>query len=68
MDAVRLGSEAGKISEAVVAHLAGLPRAKVKVSLEIEAEMPEGASDQIVRIVTENCRTLKFTSQGFEVE
>jgi predicted AAA+ superfamily ATPase len=68
LDALRLGAKAGEISEAVVAHLAGLPKAKVRVSLEIEAEMPEGASEQVVRIVTENCRTLKFKSQGFEVE
>jgi hypothetical protein len=40
----------------------------VKVTLEIEAEIPSGAPDQVVRTVTENCRTLKFSSQGFETE
>jgi len=40
----------------------------VRVTLEVEAEIPFGASDQIVRTVTENSRTLKFTSQGFEKE
>jgi hypothetical protein len=40
----------------------------VKVTLEIEADIPTGAPDQVVRTVTENCRTLKFTSQGFEAE
>jgi hypothetical protein len=40
----------------------------VKVTLEIDAEIPSGAPDQVVRTVTENCRTLKFTSQGFETE
>lgn len=29
---------------------------------------PSGAPDQVVRTVTENSRTLKFTSQGFEKE
>ena len=38
----------------------------MKVSLEIEAEMPSGAPENVVRTVTENCRTLKFESQGFE--
>ncbi len=28
--------------------------------------MPEGAPENVVRIVTENARTLKFTAQGFE--
>jgi hypothetical protein len=40
----------------------------VKVTLEIEAEIPSGAPDKLVRDMTENCRTLKFTSQGFETE
>ena len=41
---------------------------EVTVTLEIEASLPNGASDQIVRTVTENSRTLKFTSHGFEKE
>ena len=40
----------------------------VEVTLEIEAKIPSGALDHVVRTVTENCRTLKFTSQGFEAE
>jgi len=52
----------------VIAHLSGLVSAKVKVTLEVEAEIPSGVSDQVVRTVTENSRTLKFTSQGFERE
>ena len=46
----------------------GLLGATVKVTLEIEAEIPSGAPDHVVRTVTENSRTLKFTSQGFERE
>jgi hypothetical protein len=40
----------------------------VTVTLEIEAEMPGGAPETVVRTVTENSRSLKFTSQGFETE
>jgi hypothetical protein len=40
--------------------------AEVTVTLEIEAKLPSGATDQLVRTVTENSRTLKFNSQGFE--
>jgi len=50
----------------VIAHLNGLVGAEVCVTLEIEAKIPTGASDQVVRTVTENSRTLKFLSQGFE--
>ena len=35
---------------------------------DIEAIVPSGVPDNVVRTVTENCRTLKFTSQGFEAE
>ena len=52
----------------MIAHLAGLVGATVKVTLEIEAEVPSGVPENVVRTVTENSRTLKFTSQGFEEE
>jgi hypothetical protein len=42
--------------------------ADVKVTLEIEANIPDGAPEQVVRTVTENSRTLKFEVSGFEEE
>jgi hypothetical protein len=47
-------------------HLAGLLDAKVIITVGIEAEIPSGAPDNVVRTVTENCRTLKFENSGFE--
>jgi predicted AAA+ superfamily ATPase len=64
----RAGLDASKIADEVIGHLAGLVGSKVRVTLEIEAEVPSGVPDQVVRTVTENARTLKFTDQGFEVE
>ena len=68
LDATRVGRDASQIADEVIAHLAGLVGAKVTVTLEIEAEIPSGAPDHVVRTVTENSRTLKFSSQGFERE
>jgi len=68
LDATRVGRDAGRIADEIVSHLTGLMGSTVKVTLEIEADIPTGAPDQVVRTVTENCRTLKFTSQGFETE
>jgi hypothetical protein len=68
LDTTRVGRDAGRIADEVVAHLAGILGANVKITLEIEAEIPTGAPDHVVRTVTENCRTLKFDSQGFEME
>jgi len=68
LDATRVGRDASRIADEVIAHLSGIVGAHVRVTLEIEAEIPSGAPEQVVRTVTENGRTLKFTSQGFEKE
>jgi hypothetical protein len=68
LDPARVGRDASRIAEEVIAHLAGLVGAEVNVTIEIDAKMPDGTPDNVVRTVTENSRTLKFTSQGFEDE
>jgi hypothetical protein len=68
LDATRVGRDASRIADEVIAHLSGLVGAEVTVTLEIEAKTPNGVSEQIVRTVTENSRTLRFTSHGFESE
>jgi hypothetical protein len=64
----RAGRDAGKIAEEIIQHLTLQPGATVEVILEIQAQMPEGASDSTVRTVMENARTLKFTTHSFEKE
>ena len=54
------------IAEEIMSHLTGLPGAKAELILEIQVEIPDGVPDHVVRTVIENCRTLKFNSQGFE--
>ncbi len=66
LDAARVGRDASRVADEVISHLSSLMGAKVRVTLEIEAEIPDGAPDQVVRTVTENSRTLKFKNQGFE--
>jgi predicted AAA+ superfamily ATPase len=66
LDPTRAGRDASRIADEVLAHLISQPGAAVTVTIEIEAQLPQGASDQLVRTVTENSRTLKFTSHGFE--
>jgi hypothetical protein len=68
IDSTRVGRDAGRIADEIVAHLSGQVGAEVKVTIEIEASLPNGATDQLVRTVMENSRTLKFDSQGFERE
>ena len=68
IDERRMGTAAGSIMEEVVKHLASLYGSKVKVTLEIQAELQNGAPEETVRTVLENCHTLKFESYGFEEE
>jgi len=68
LDALRVGRDASRIAEELIAHLAALPGAEVTVTLEVQANIPNGAPDHVVRTVTENARTLKFGNQGFESE
>ncbi|MCS7173684.1 MAG: AAA+ family ATPase, partial [Armatimonadetes bacterium] len=68
LDPVRVGAEAGRVAEEVITHLVNVPGARVEVTLEIEATAPEGIPEDVRRTVTENARTLKFKSHGFEQE
>ena len=63
----RVGRDASQVADEVIAHLVGLSGADVTVTIDIEARLPDGASEHIVRTVTENGRTLKFDpGSGFE--
>ena len=66
IDPNRAGRAVGRIAEEVLQHLTRPRAANVRVTLDVEAEIPEGVPDDIQGVVTENCQTLKFTSHGFE--
>jgi hypothetical protein len=66
LDPERAGRDAAQIASEVIAHLTGLVGSQVRVTLEIAADVPNGVPENVVRIVTENGRTLKFDAQGFE--
>jgi hypothetical protein len=59
---------ASQIADEVISHLNSLVGAKVRVTLEIDASIPDGAPEQVVRTVTENCKSLKFKQQGFAAD
>jgi hypothetical protein len=49
LDSARVGRDASRVAEEVITHLNGLVGSSVRVILEIEAEIPEGAPDNVVR-------------------
>jgi len=67
LDPTRIGRDAGRIAEEIVAHLSGLVGAQVSVILDIAASVPDGVPDQVVRIVREN-RTALGVKGDFEPE
>ena len=66
LDALRLARDADRIAREVVQHLSSTAGAEVEVTLEIQARIPDCASPELVRTVTENCQTLRFDPHGFE--
>ena len=68
LDSLRAGRDASRIADEVIQHLTKQVRANVEITLEVRAELPDGASEKTIRDVTENCRTLRFETFGFEEE
>jgi uncharacterized protein len=68
LNGARVGRDAGRIADEVIAHLAALPGAEVNVTLEINVKISDGVSDDVVRIVSENANSLKFDHGSFERE
>ena len=55
-----------KIADEVIAILNGDPNATVRITLEIDADFPAGASDQVRRAVSENAASLGFKTKDWE--
>ena len=66
LDGSRVGRDAGRIADEVLAHLAAFPTAQVDVTLEVHVRVVEGVSDDVVRVVSENATALKFDHSSFE--
>ncbi len=65
LDSERINRDASQIADEILQHLISLVGAKVKVTLEIEAEVESGIPENVIRTIRENCHTLKFESQDF---
>lgn len=55
-----------EIAEEIISQLASDPNATLQITLEIHADFPSGASDQVRRAVSENAKTLSFKNQSWE--
>jgi uncharacterized protein len=55
-----------QLAEEIISNLASDPQAELKITVEINASFPNGASDQIKRAVSENARSLAFKTWTWE--
>ena len=62
----RLQHRAVKRQRQAAPAILALRSRHVEVTLEIQARVEGGIPDNIARTVSENCKTLKFLTQGFE--
>lgn len=66
LDTTRIGRDVQRLVEEVISHLNSADGAQVEVTLEVNVQAPFGLSQQVVRTVSENCRTLHIDDFGFE--
>jgi hypothetical protein len=66
LDTTRINRDVQRLMEEVISHLTSVDGAQMEVSLEVNLKAPGGLSQQTVRTVSENCRTLTVKNFGFE--
>ena len=66
LDSTRVVKNISNLMDEVINHLMQVDGAKVEIKLLVEATMPDGTPFTTVRTVTENCKTLKVESFGFD--
>jgi predicted AAA+ superfamily ATPase len=66
VDAALAKSRLNTIAEEIIAILTSDPTGTVRVTLEIDAQFPEGAPDNIRRGVSENAKSLSFKVKDWE--
>ncbi|MDD3586122.1 MAG: DUF499 domain-containing protein [Thermoguttaceae bacterium] len=65
LDNTRIMRDVKKLVEEVISHLTTVDGVTVNISLDVEANAPNGLSTSTVRTVSENCQTLKVSNFEF---
>ena len=66
LDNTRINRDVNNIVDEIIKHLTALDGSEVKIMLEVEANIPQGAPQGTVRTVTENCASLRIGDFGFD--
>jgi len=65
LDVTRIGRDVQRLVDEVIHHLSSVDGCRIEISLEVNANVPDGLSHETVRTVSENCRTLKVDNFEF---
>ena len=68
LDWTTIAPKTGEIASEIIEHLKSLKNSHVEISLEITGTIPEGIPEDIIRTISENCKTLKFSNFEFTKE
>lgn len=66
VDPVRAKLEFVRIAEEIIQHFNLKPDARIKISVEVQAESTNGFDETIQRVIKENCNVLRFKNAEFE--
>jgi uncharacterized protein len=55
-----------QLAEEIINNLASDSQAQIKITVEINADFPNGATEQIKRSVSENAKSLGFKTSAWE--
>lgn len=66
LDSTRVIKNISGLMDEVINHLTAINGASVEIKLIVDASIPEGTPQSIVRTITENCKTLKVEDFGFD--
>lgn len=61
----RINKDVNDLVQEVIAHLYNADSTEVKITLDVDVDLPNGTPMPVIRTVTENCRTLKVDDFGF---
>jgi hypothetical protein len=65
-DLNKIAKTTGDINLEILQHFSKLPKSSITVKLDIDVNIPDGVSDDFIRTISENCRTLKFETNEFD--
>jgi len=66
LDTTRIGRDVQKLVEEIINHLTTVDDTQVEVTLELNVKSPSGLPKEVVRTISENCKTLHIKDYGFD--